>query len=189
MSADGKLFDLVLEARDEIFGKAAAGSPFHVYTPATYFGKTTGRTRAYAVAAGQRLSDSWEVDGFENAVCHLRVCGPNGFFREFAGSRSDPPVVISCEYAPVPAGDIVIHAAGGIGGQNYTLRITDHISKTGNRSITLHGGSKQSVTLRLARSLRWYDFSVTIAGAGTFLRRYAGRVETGQSGFSDPAMA
>jgi phospholipase C len=44
------------------------------------------------------------------------------------------------------------------------------------------------MALNLKRSLRWYDFSVTIAGADMFLRRYAGRVETGQAGFSDPGM-
>jgi hypothetical protein len=35
---------------------------------------------------------------------------------------------------------------------------------------------------------RWYDFNVTIAGVDPFLRRLAGRVETGKSGFSDPVM-
>jgi phospholipase C len=46
-----------------------------------------------------------------------------------------------------------------------------------------------SLVLRLNRSHQWYDFSVTIAGVDRYLRPYAGRVETGKAGFSDPAMA
>jgi phospholipase C len=42
--------------------------------------------------------------------------------------------------------------------------------------------------MALVKSHYWYDFSVTIAGADGFLRRFAGRVETGKSGFSDPLM-
>jgi phospholipase C len=45
------------------------------------------------------------------------------------------------------------------------------------------------VTLRLARSSQWYDFGVTIVGAAHYLRRFAGRVETGKPGITDPAMA
>ena len=75
-----------LEARNETFGEASAGAPFHVYTPGKFRGRIELRTRAYAVAAGQRLTDTWEIAGFEGGMYHLRVCGPNGFFREFAGS-------------------------------------------------------------------------------------------------------
>jgi phospholipase C len=42
--------------------------------------------------------------------------------------------------------------------------------------------------MSLSRSHRWYDFSATITGIKPFLRRFAGRVETGKSGFSDPLM-
>ena len=39
ISADGKRFEMVLEARNAIFGKAAAGAPFHVYTPGKFRGR------------------------------------------------------------------------------------------------------------------------------------------------------
>ena len=38
-------------------------------------------------------------EGCEKGVYHLRVGGPNGFLREFAGSAEDPRVEIQCEYA------------------------------------------------------------------------------------------
>lgn len=48
----------------------------------------------------------------------------------------------------------------------------------------------KSITHRwsLQRSARWYDFSVTIEAFEGFERRFAGRVETGNHGLSDPAM-
>jgi len=40
----------------------------------------------------------------------------------------------------------------------------------------------------LQESGNWYDFTVTEAESG-FERRFAGRLETGQHGVTDPAMA
>ena len=69
------------------------------------------------------------------------------------------------------------------------LNVTDLAYKTGNHPLQLAPGASRSLVLRLGRSHQWYDFSVTVAGESHYLRRYAGRVETGKSGFSDPAMA
>jgi phospholipase C len=55
--------------------------------------------------------------------------------------------------------------------------------------MMLEARASRSIVLHLESSHQWYDFGVTIEGASQFLRRYAGRVETGKSGFSDPAMA
>ena len=35
---------------------------------------------------------------------------------------------------------------------------------------------------------RWYDFTVRVDGFEGYERRFAGRVETGEDGVSDPAM-
>src|SRR4029077_19954952 len=107
-------FELALEAGNGIFGSAAAGAPFHVYTPGKFRGQENLRTRAYAVAAGARLTDSWELQGFAQGIYHLLACGPNGFLREFVGSSGDPRVEIRCGYARegnVPTGDIELHVA------------------------------------------------------------------------------
>jgi phospholipase C len=40
----------------------------------------------------------------------------------------------------------------------------------------------------LQHSANWYDFSVTADRVDGFERRFAGRVETGKHGLSDPAM-
>jgi phospholipase C len=191
VSADGKRFEIALEARNEIFGKAAAGAPFHVYTPGKYREQEKLRTRAYAVAAGQRLTDWWELEGFEKGVYHLRVCGPNGFLREFAGSAGDPRVAIQCEYTGQTGaltGDVELLVASD-SDLTLTLQVTDHGYKSGDHTIVIEPRGNQFLVMTLGQSHQWYDFSVTIAGADRFLRRFAGRVETGKSGFSDPCLA
>ena len=190
ISPDGKRFEMVLEARDGLFGKEAAGAPFHVYTPGRFRERVELRTRAYAVGAGQRLTDSWELEGFRGGLYHLRVCGPNGFLREFAGGVEDPRVEIQFEYARrgnAPAGNAELRVYNGAE-RALTVRVRDHGYKSGDHAAVIEPGGSGAIAMALGQSYWWYDFSVTIAGAEGFLRRFAGRVETGKSGFSDPVM-
>ena len=190
ISGDGTRFEIVLEARNAVFGGAAVGAPFHVYTPGKYRDQVKLRTRAYAVAAGDRLTDSWELAGFEKQAYHLRVCGPNGFLREFGGDKEDPRVEIQVEYARnngALSGDIELRVVSRVD-RALTLKIKDHGYKSGDHTMAIEPGGERKLVMALAQSHYWYDFSVTIVGADRFLRRFAGRVETGQSGFSDPVM-
>jgi phospholipase C len=45
-----------------------------------------------------------------------------------------------------------------------------------------------SIPIDLKKSFQWYDFTVTVNNHATFAKRYAGKVETGREGVSDPAM-
>jgi phospholipase C len=166
-------------------GKKALGSPVLVYTRGKFRDSAELRTRAYAVAAGDRLTDGWELAGFGNSSYHLRVCGPNGFFREFAGTADDPRVTVVCNYTT--AGDIRIEASNS-GDRPVRLHIEDESYGRAASSMELRPGERHATELRLARSHYWYDFSVKLGGSGTFLRRFAGRVETGKNGYSDPAL-
>jgi phospholipase C len=186
IATGGKHFEITLAAHNEIFGAASAGAPFHVYAPARFRDRLELRTRAYAVAAGNSLTDRWELAGFEGGVYHLRVSGPNGFFREFAGTDNDPAIEIRCQY--LRTGDVELHISSRLQSP-CNLTVTDLSYKSGNHPFLLAAGATRSLRLSLGRSHQWYDFNVTVAGASHFLRRYAGRVETGKSGFSDPAMA
>ena len=186
-------FDLTLEARDKVFGKKASGSPFHAYVPGN---NEESRTRAYTVTAGHALRDSWQLDSFEKGVYHLRIGGPNGFLREFAGTADDPAVDIRCEYARhssnngVLSGDVEIRLANLDSQRDYRFLIEDRSYEGVKKTVTVNAGKHASVTLPLSRSLGWYDFTVNVAGldSGPFERRYAGHVETGNVSFSDPLM-
>ena len=176
VSKDGKQFELVLEAKKE-------GAPFHAYSTGKFRGKAELRTRAYAVAAGGRLADAWAMEGFAGGRYDLHVGGPNGFYRGFAGSAGDPAVRVACEYEA--SGDVRVRLRSE---RAQTVRIADHAYGGGTRTLQVATGRETAVVLPLKKSYHWYDFSVTVEGAAGYLRRFAGRVETGEHGFSDPAM-
>jgi len=186
LSVDTKSVEIAMEAGNRIFGASSAGSAFHVYTPGKFRQRAELRTRAYAAVAGKRVTDTWALAGFDSGVYHLCICGPNGFLRELAGSAEDPSIEVRCEYALT--GDLSVVIANRDRGRSYGVRIVDHAYGSGDRTATVKAGEKKSIVLRLARSFSWYDFTVKIAGSETFARRFAGRVETGRPGYSDPAM-
>jgi phospholipase C len=194
LTQDRKSVEISLRAGSEFFGARSAGSPFHVYTPGSFRGGTALRTRAYAVTAGESLSDQWALEGFEGGAYHLRICGPNGFYREVAGGAGDPALDVHCEYQrnsearSKPTGNVVVELTNRSSGRALRLKVHDNAYGGAAREVELRPGGKEHVVLSLERSQRWYDFSVTVEGAAGYLRRYAGHVETGQAGFSDPAM-
>ena len=199
-------FTIRFDAKNEFFGKSSAGSPFKVYAPGkhTAFDKELhpsgfeeARSWAYAVAAGDQLTDSWPLADFENELYHLRVYGPNGFFREFSGNAADPRVEISCEYqhenqrsGKMPTGRIELKLRNLDSHQSQAVEIKDNSYKSGSHTKMLNPagatGSEATLVLDLGPSHNWYDFSVRVKDAASFEKRYAGRVETGKEGFSDP---
>jgi phospholipase C len=200
LSADKKSFSLKFTASNEAFGKGASGSPFNVYAPGKYLQEKNKeqvmddvRTWAYTAKAGDTLADAWPLNEFENDHYHLRVYGPNGFFREFKGNAVDPDIDIACEYqhsltdSRKLTGNVELKLHNLSNGQ-HTVEITDHAYKTNNHKKVLGSSVKSVLALDLANSHGWYDFSVKVSGSQTFEKRYAGRVETGRSGFSDPQM-
>ncbi|HEX5553664.1 MAG TPA: alkaline phosphatase family protein, partial [Chitinophagaceae bacterium] len=207
LSGDKRSFEINLSASDAVFGKGAAGAPFNVYIPVKYRagGKAAGGqdlftsvgSRSYAVTAGDRLTDVWPVADFEHGIYHLQVYGPNGWFREFRGTKDDPDIAVLCDYEYRKgllrklSGNIELKVKNLDPGQSYQLTVTDNAYGNGRIQKTLeHAGAKaeRSIILDLAKHFCWYDFTIHIAGFDHFERRYAGRVETGKSGFTDPVM-
>ena len=50
----------------------------------------------------------------------------------------------------------------------------------------LAAGASRSILWDVSRSGNWYDIAITAEGG--FVRRFAGRLETGKDSVSDPAM-
>ena len=192
LSADKKSFALNFTAANEVFGKKAAGSPFNVYAPGKYLTEDL-RTWAYTAVAGDTVADEWPLSDFENNHYHLRVYGPNGFFREFKGNAADPDINIVCDYQrsltdnKKLSGNIELQLHNS-GAKQHSIEVVDHSYKTNNHSKLLSANSKTVMSLNLANSHGWYDFSIKVNGAAGFEKRYAGRVETGKSSYSDPLM-
>jgi phospholipase C len=70
-----------------------------------------------------------------------------------------------------------------------TIEIKDNSYKQAGQSKTIANGSREKFVVDLSKSSRWYDTSLIIKGNTKFEKRFAGRVETGEEGLSDPAMA
>jgi phospholipase C len=183
--SDGKAITLTFSAGNSLFGKDAAGAPFLVYAPGSYEeGGTVEVARAwnFAVRAGDSIQYSWPLEAFTNGQYHLRLYGPNGFYRQLMGSSHDPAMV-GCAYerdgAGRATGNIIVKVEGGDG----QVTITDNAYKKGTLKAR-----KGATVLDLKGSKGWYDFTVRVAGSDGFERRFAGRVETGKEGVSDPFM-
>ncbi|HET7119199.1 MAG TPA: phospholipase C, phosphocholine-specific [Hanamia sp.] len=201
LSDDKKTFDIAFSAGNELFGPQSAGSPFNVYAPGKYASNNADNQKlyedvkawSYAVRAGNEINAQWPLENFENNLYHLRVYGPNGFFREFSGDKNDPLIGIKLEYERLKSlpqkftGNIIL-LFKNLSDENHTIEIIDNSYKNKKRSFVLNKMDTKDTILDLKKSFNWYDISIRIKGDNQFERRYAGRVETGDHSKSDPFM-
>jgi phospholipase C len=190
LDIDRKSFAITFKSGDKLLGNGSAGSPFQVYAPGIYLQENV-RVWDYAVMAGDTLEDSWPVNDFENNQYHLRVYGPNGFFREFRGNKNDPLIQVNCLYETGKAnpgkftGNITLSISNAEE-HSHIIEITDNAYKASKRTHTI--AASGILSIGTSKSYGWYDFSIKIKGNNLFEKRYAGRVETGLAGKTDPAM-
>jgi phospholipase C len=196
LSTDRQSFEIKFHCGNQVFGAASAGSPYQVYAPGIYKNEAV-RVWDYTIAAGDKLTDKWQINDFENNNYHLKVYGPNGFFREFAGSNNEPMIDVICRYQPYKTGinrftDNLILQIDNIELNPVSIEITDNAYKTSKHTQILGPANSNNavaiVSLNLSKSYGWYDFTMRIKGNKLFERRYAGKVETGMPGKTDPAM-
>jgi phospholipase C len=188
---DRRAFAIEFEARNKKFAARAAGAPFNVYAPGKYAGELM-RMWSYAVGAGHVLKEDWPLSRFESGVYHLRVHGPNGFYREFQGAADDPALTVTCDdqiAAGKPTGNLVLQLSNHSESGTIHVEITDHAYGAARQSRTIAPAESATIDLDLQKSFHWHDFSVTVRENKNYLQRFAGRVETGNLGTSDPSMA
>jgi phospholipase C len=190
LSADKSAFEIRMQAGNKVFGQKSAGAPFIIYALNPYEGEVL-RVWNYAVKAGDTLTESFKLTGFESGRYHLRVYGPNGYFREFAGNAQDQEVTISCGYVldkkGKPTGDVELVSVNN-GKKSLKLHIADNSYQLKNIEISVPGETMVKTLVPTAQSHQWYDFNVH-HGSGDVVRRFAGRVETGKESVTDPFMA
>jgi phospholipase C len=189
LSDDKNSFGIQFKAGNEIFGKNSAGSPFSVYAYGSFKNQPL-ENWAYTVKAGDALNDQWSLNDFANNNYHLKVYGPNGFYREFAGNAKDPALEISCDYerkkgASGLTGNVLLKLKNN-SGKPVSIEITDNVYKSPKQVKSITGSS--GVILNLQKNYGWYDFTVKVKGNASFQKRFAGHVETGKESKSDPGM-
>ncbi|MDT0433101.1 MULTISPECIES: phosphocholine-specific phospholipase C [Streptomyces] len=136
----------------------------------------------YTTEAGKTLADAWN-SAYSGGSYDLSVHGPNGFLRVFKG----PNKVAGPEVTARHLGDDVELTLVNKGSGTATLRLTGGYGLP-SRTITVRPGATVRHTVDLTASHRWYDLSVTSDADAGYLRRFAGHVDNGRPGVSDPAI-
>ncbi|MBD8724126.1 phospholipase C, phosphocholine-specific [Oxalobacteraceae sp. CFBP 13708] len=162
------------------------GTVFHVYDRKNL----AAVPRRYTVEAGKSLADSWTpaVGG----AYDLWVLGPNGYHRHFTGSalravaagQARPDVHVRCDAA---TGELVLRLLNA-GAAPCTFNLNANAYAQLRQLHTLAPRTELLVRIPLAANGYWYDLSATVSGQPDYLRRFAGRVETGRHTVSDPAL-
>lgn len=182
-----KTFVINLQTGNKLF-ENAAGAPFIIYAR-NYLNKDFTE-RTYAVSAGDSLNDSWLLNDFTNSVYDFDVHGPNGFYRKFTGSNDDALVNIHLQYEQnankLLTGNIILQV-NNISNSNITIKVKDNAYKSPVITKQFNANTQQNIIVDLSKSFGWYDLSIT-TNNNNFEKRYAGHVETGKQGKSDPWM-
>jgi len=149
--------------------------------------------RNYAVKAGDKLADNWAIDEFPEGRYDLEVHGPNGFYRRFQGEGVETPIEVTLDEPTISpssrrAAGLVELELRNISDRPLAATVIDNAYDAPPIERRLAAGETVRVPIDLTASERWYDLSVFVDGAQLFERRYAGRVETGEWGTSDPAL-
>jgi phospholipase C len=161
------------------------GAVFHVYDML----HLDRIPRRYTVEAGATLVDVWDATQADSGNYDLCVYSTNGFFRSFRGdaatrSKAAFKPEVEVFYQP-SAGQISLNVYN-TGTQAGQVMVRANAYRTdGPWTLDAYPFEIVSLPWNLANSSSWYDFTVL---APAFERRFAGRMETGQPGFSDPAM-
>jgi phospholipase C len=147
--------------------RGAAGAVFHV--------TSASDPRTYTVGSGATLAGSWALSSGHD----VRVHGPNGFYRQFAGEGPD--------ITAIPAGPNLRLKVTNNSPTAVKLTLADAYAGTSS-AVTVPARAAVPVIVRTAAGSGWYDVSVTSDAGPTYLRRLAGHVETGRASISDPAL-
>ena len=135
-----------------------------------------GEPLSWTVAAGASFTTREKVHG----PYDVRVHGPNGFYRRFAGNTTAPL--------------LRVHAAKGAG--HLLLRLHNrsdraqhlHVADAYGRDRTLRLGAGATKTIRVPLTHGWYDVHITVRDQPHHHQTLAGRIENGRPRTSDPQL-
>ena len=147
--------------------------------------------RRYTIEAGKELNDQWNAAG-SDAGYDLLVIGPNGFLREFRGQLPSSAVAgaqpqLKLEYDATR--NWLELCSWNEGDQPCTLQISANVYPETELPSSLRIGHRPTrQRWSIEESANWYDFTLTSQALPGWSRRFAGRMENGQHGLSDPAL-
>lgn len=183
------LFSIRMEASKELFGDESWGAPFHVYAPGKFRNAKSGewedaRAWSFTVIPGDAIEYTWPLEDFANEEYHLRVYGPNGFYRKFSGNAKSQGLELSLQPNYTQKGKR-IGLLSGISVQSHTAKLKENAYRKQEKELKLTAGKNLEERLDFESSHGWYDISVEGPG---FSWSFAGRLENGLESISDPLL-
>jgi phospholipase C len=118
----------------------------------------------------------------------LWVLGPGGFHRHFIGDAGRPQPVVTVAF---DAGRRLVLTLANPGRIERRISVAPgaYLGVLKPWQADLRPGATAVHRWPLAASRGWYDLSIRTGEPGGYLRRLAGRLETGADSITDPAMA
>jgi phospholipase C len=157
----------------------STGAVFHVYDR-----RHLDRVpRRYTVSPGRSIDGVWDDADYD-----LWVLGSNGFHRHFIGDRADQGVGVMVK---LEAGSSRLRLLIDNQGPQRRISVSPnaYLDTLQPWRAELAANGSATHQWNLVRSGGWYDLTVRTDGDSRWLRRLAGRLETGVDSISDPAMA
>lgn len=142
----------------------------------------------YSNGSNGSVSDFFNIgSGFGSGSYDLTVIGPNRFLRRFAGdlNNSGSTCSITSSYAVDPvSGQLAIYfAMVNTGKTSVTFTMTAYQYTTdGPWTYTVAAGATVNTYFpAVANTQGWYDFTITVSGDSSWIRRYTGHLENGNA--------
>ena len=194
----GSNFELHMTAANKVHGARSAGSPFNIYLRNS---RTNGGARKYAddksnmlvatytVKAGDSLRQAFPLALFADGRYDIDVVAPNGFYRSFRGESAQHGLIVHTAYENRGAsltGNVAVKLHNTTN-TPMAAEVSDNAYNGGTKTVQIAAAAETSIVLDLSKQHGWYDFTIKQTGSKTE-SRFAGRVETGRSSYSDPLM-
>ena len=147
----------------------------------------------YTVGAGDRIAnEEWHDAGAAPTRLDLSVRGPNGLLYRHATALTPNAALAEVTLTGQPDAAMVTLTMSNRGSTPLVFETTlaEPYVTTGTRQRRIVVPPHQRVADRwsVARSDHWYDLTVTTESDPHFLRRFAGKLDDGRAGRTDPAI-
>ena len=143
---------------------------------------------AYSNSTNGSVSDYFNIGtGYGSGSYDLTCVGPNRFLRRFAGNvnNSGKTCSITSSYATDPvSGQLAIYfAMTNTSTKPVTFTITSNNYTTAGpwTYAVAAGATVNTYFSAVANTQGWYDFTATISGDTSWIRRYTGHLENGST--------
>lgn len=144
----------------------------------------------FTIGAGDRhVAEEWQERAIP-AAYDVTLRGPNGYWRRYAGAPGASPAEATLEEDRKVQAIRLQLANEGEKPLVFVIEMApDYVGKgPARREVAVAPGQSSSLALTLAATQGWYDFTVTSPGVEGFLRRFAGKVDNGAVGLTDPGI-